>query len=161
MKVNFSKLKITSISSCVPKDSLDLLTLNNGKNIHELLKIIKTTGIDSVRITSVKKVVLIIDIPELPFMPIDCFRNPKEEICKISKTEVLKRQSELRRLIAQLKEANVSIKVFDPINFLCEDEFCSFYKNDSILYRDSDHLTLKGSDLIGKAFYKEIINKIN
>lgn len=108
-----------------------------------------------------KKVVLIIDIPELPFMPIDCFRNPKEEICKISKIEVLKRQSELRRMIAQLKEANVSIEVFDPINFLCDDEFCSFYKDESILYRDSDHLTLKGSDLIGKAFYKELINKIN
>ena len=64
-------------------------------------------------------------------------------------------------MIAQLKEANMSIEVFDPINFLCEDEFCSFYKDESILYRDSDHLTLKGSDLIGKAFYKELINKIN
>lgn len=52
MKVKFSNLKITSISSCVPKTSFDLLTLSNGENINELNKIIKTTGIESVRVAS-------------------------------------------------------------------------------------------------------------
>lgn len=50
MKVKFSKLKIASISTCVPQDSLDLLTLSNSENLNDFSKIIKTTGIDCVRI---------------------------------------------------------------------------------------------------------------
>lgn len=52
MKVKFNNLRISSISSCVPKDTLDLLTFMNGENLNEINKIIKTTGIDSVRIAN-------------------------------------------------------------------------------------------------------------
>ena len=52
MKVKFNNLRISSISSCVPKDTLDFSTLMNSENVNEINKIIKTTGIDSVRIAN-------------------------------------------------------------------------------------------------------------
>ena len=52
MKVKFKNIKITTISTCVPKNSLDLFSLSNGENFNEINKIINTTGISSVRIAN-------------------------------------------------------------------------------------------------------------
>lgn len=98
-----------------------------------------------------KQVILFIDVPELPFFPKDCYRNPYLN-CTLSRKEVDARQSELRVMIQKLKAHQQKLFVFDPVTLFCNDNGCMFKNNETILYRDSHHLTLKGSDLYGQYF---------
>lgn len=49
MKVKLKDIKITSISSCVPKDKIDLNNFSSEFGDNEVSRIIKTTGIEGVR----------------------------------------------------------------------------------------------------------------
>jgi 3-oxoacyl-[acyl-carrier-protein] synthase III len=52
MKAKFDNIRILSICSCVPCDSIDLISLGTDYESTELQKIINTTGISKVRIAS-------------------------------------------------------------------------------------------------------------
>ena len=107
-----------------------------------------------------KKIIIAIDMPELPFFPIDCFRHPEQSICEIPLNEAKGRQKEYRIILKKLKEKYKNLEIFDPLNIACNGSTCSFYKNESIIYRDSHHLTLKGSDQYGKDF-NSFLKRIN
>lgn len=112
-------------------------------------------GLDSAvkrLISNGKDVTLFIDIPELPFAPKDCYRNSYDNNCKISKKEVLERQSELRALLERLKTSNPKLTIYDPIELFCKEEICSYVTENIIMYRDSHHLSLRGSDLYAKKY---------
>ncbi|MDD1607369.1 MAG: acyltransferase [Methylococcaceae bacterium] len=98
-----------------------------------------------------KQVILMIDVPELPFFPRDCYRNPYKK-CQLTKSEAELRQREQRALIAKLKQHHPLLMIFDPINLICPKDFCLFQNEDLIIYRDSHHLTLRGSDLYAQYF---------
>lgn len=49
MKVKIQGIQITSISSCVPKNELNLYNLSDSFGVSEVAKIINTTGIKSIR----------------------------------------------------------------------------------------------------------------
>lgn len=96
-----------------------------------------------------KKVILFIDVPELPFMPKDCFRNHLKT-CQISKLEVLDRQSILRSIISRLQTNHPSLKIFDPVDFVCPNQNCAYKNDEMIIYRDSHHLTRRGSEIFAQ-----------
>ncbi|MES2207909.1 MAG: acyltransferase family protein [Pseudomonadota bacterium] len=98
-----------------------------------------------------KAVTLIVDVPELPFFPKDCFRN-SFKMCEISKAKVLSRQAELRNIIDRLKKSNPTLKTFDPLDLLCNNDTCSYKKDGLIFYRDSHHLSLRGSNFFAERF---------
>ncbi len=98
-----------------------------------------------------KQVILMIDVPELPFFPRDCYRNPYKK-CQVTTKEAELRQIEQRALIEKLKHQHPLLKVFDPIKLICPEDFCLFQNKDLIIYRDSHHLTLRGSDLYAQYF---------
>lgn len=98
-----------------------------------------------------KQVILFVDVPELPFFPKDCFRNPLLN-CTLRKKEVELRQYEQRQMIQRLKAHNSNLLIFDPIQLFCKGAECTYYNHEAILYRDSHHLTLKGSEVFGKYF---------
>ena len=98
-----------------------------------------------------KSVTLFIDVPELPFFPKDCFRNSFKQ-CEIPKAEVMERQAELRNIVEKLKNSNPSLNIFDPIDLLCNNEKCGYKRDGIIIYRDSHHLTLRGSNLFAEQY---------
>ena len=98
-----------------------------------------------------KRVTLIIDVPEMPASPRDCIRSP-HIACQLDKESVLKSQQDARQMIAQLQKSNPKLRVYDPSELLCRDGICSFKLNETILYRDSHHLTLGGSIEFAKHF---------
>lgn len=98
-----------------------------------------------------KHVVLLIDIPELPFFPKDCIRNALNH-CAIPRSDVDSRQAPLRRIISRLKAANPSLNIHDPLELMCNAEQCSHALGDVILYRDSHHLSSRGSAEYAKRF---------
>ena len=96
-----------------------------------------------------KKVIISIDVPELPFSPRDCLRNYYKN-CELDYKEVENRQLLLRQIIDELKTSNPAIIVFDPMDIVCNGDKCSFIKNGHSLYRDSHHLSWFGASLYGK-----------
>jgi peptidoglycan/LPS O-acetylase OafA/YrhL len=102
-----------------------------------------------------KKVLLTVDTPELPFFPRNCIGRPlvaKTIDCVIARTEVDDRQAMHREQIKRLVTAHPGVKVFDPVGFLCDETLCHASMDGVTIYRDSHHLSLRGSDLYGKSF---------
>ena len=107
-------------------------------------------------LVSNKKVYLLVDIPELPYFPINCIKGFYN--CSIPKSQVLKRQEQHRKIISRLKKNFPKLIVYDPIDLFCNDSQCSYKNGTNILYKDSHHLTFIGSDLYGKQL-KEFISR--
>lgn len=99
-----------------------------------------------------KDVIILMDIPELPFLPFDCERGRTR--CFQNPDAVLARQAEHRQMVFRLKQEFPSIRVFDPLDLFCDSQRCGYKNNDVVMYRDSHHLTLAGSDLYGREFKK-------
>jgi hypothetical protein len=100
-----------------------------------------------------KNVIFVIDFPELDFDPRVCssrpFREkPSNSECKISKKIVLARQSVYRKAIAEIKQRNPKLLIFDSAQVLCDKEFCYGRDANSIYYFDNDHLSVSGSSKI-------------
>ncbi|MGB8078395.1 MAG: SGNH hydrolase domain-containing protein, partial [Gallionella sp.] len=105
--------------------------------------------------------IVIIDIPELPFLPRDCLRPAPfggGYGCKLSAASVLNRQYDLRVMLNRLVEAHPNVRLYDPIGLFCEGENCRYEKGDNLLYRDSQHLSVTGSDLVVDDFLKWLPN---
>lgn len=99
-----------------------------------------------------KKVVLLVDIPELPFSPKDCFRDPIAQ-CHLSRIDTNNRQEDLRNIIKKLKTSNPDLIVYDPLDLFCDEHSCRYKAENIILYRDSHHITRRGSDLYAEHFF--------
>ena len=106
--------------------------------------------------TAGKKIVLVVDIPELPFLPKKCLSRPFNHHtpidCFVSKQIVLERQDELRINITKLQRQHPRIRVYDPIHLLCDEKNCHAIVNGVLVYRDSHHFSLGGSALFAKHF---------
>ncbi|NHQ89637.1 acyltransferase family protein [Janthinobacterium lividum] len=107
-------------------------------------------------IPSGKEIVVLVDIPELPFFPLDCIKGRPN--CEVSLSAVLVRQHEHRKTLDRLKDEFPSIYIYDPINLFCTDKICTYKAQQKILYRDSHHLTFDGSDLYAKDFLHWLSN---
>lgn len=108
-----------------------------------------------------KNIIIIHDVPELPFMPSQCIGRPffqKNQFCQLNHAQILKQQYEYHLLLRQLKEKYPYIKIYNTINDLCQNNSCKLKKNGHLIYRDSSHLSLYGSALVSKNFYPWIMN---
>ena len=99
-----------------------------------------------------KQIVVLIDLPEFPFMPRDCFRRQGTSGCTLPLSAVKARQAELRTIIARLQQAHPGIGVFDPLERFCPNSQCIYTEAGQLLYEDSNHLSHYGSDRYAEAF---------
>jgi hypothetical protein len=97
-------------------------------------------------------VVLVVDIPELKFMPEDCLKNAVS--CEFNRTEVIQRQKVHRDLLSRISRDTQGVRVFDSLGVFCSgnEDSCSALKDGRTLYRDSHHLSHYGSYEFGRAF---------
>jgi hypothetical protein len=109
---------------------------------------------NAIKKLSNKKIIILVDVPELPFHPKDCLRILQS--CSILKIDVEKRQEEIRKILLSLKEKYPKISIFDPLDFICEKDKCSYKNKDQVFYSDDHHLSLEGSDAYGEHFKKII-----
>ena len=105
---------------------------------------------------SAKTVVLFIDVPELPFQPRDCIDRPlaarRLESCTITRASVLAQQATLRGIVQRLADGHAKMRRFDPLGTLCDARTCAVKRGDMLVYRDSDHLSLRGSEFLARPF---------
>lgn len=135
------KVEITS-DIFKSKSKIDLFYLGLEHTVSQLEKAGKT-------------VVITIDMPELPFYPRSCIDRPlvkKINDCVIPRNEVDQRQTVQRTIIGKLVLTHPKIKVYDPIGMLCDETLCRAVIDEVTFYRDSHHLSLRGSNLYGKRF---------
>ena len=103
-----------------------------------------------------KRIVLFIDVPALPFQPADCVDRPlmkrTQERCSVSRAAVLEQQATLRTMMQRLAQAHPRLRTFDPLSSLCEVDTCAIKHGDMLVYRDSDHLSLRGSAFLAGHF---------
>lgn len=137
-------LKISSEENSALKNRADLFQYGIEKTVSEL----ESAG---------KKIVIIIDVPELPFLPRDCiprrlFNSGVIKQCGISKEIILKRQNQLRVILSKIKSNHPNIRIYDPLGFMCNEKNCRVKIDNILLYRDSHHLSIRGSELFAKDF---------
>ena len=111
-----------------------------------------------------KKIIYIVDIPELGFAPEQCVdirpyklvENTKN-ICGIPKATFIERNASYLAIVAQQAKSFPSVTFVYPSNYLCDDQFCYAKKDNVIFYRDDDHVSFEGSLKIGQLFEKVIV----
>ncbi|OFW87828.1 MAG: hypothetical protein A3J37_01445 [Alphaproteobacteria bacterium RIFCSPHIGHO2_12_FULL_45_9] len=97
-----------------------------------------------------KQVVVLSDVPDLPYFPKDCVRKGSD--CEMKRELVDLRQRNHVEMLARLKQENADVMIFDPTLLFCNFKSCSFKYEDTVMYRDSHHLSLKGSDVYATRF---------
>jgi len=105
-------------------------------------------------------VIIVIDIPELTFFPLDCIKGKVD--CIFAKKDVLTRQALHRSQLTEFGARFSNVAIYDPIDDFCAGENCSILRDGHTLYRDSHHLSLFGSQYYGEnfaAWFKQINTK--
>jgi hypothetical protein len=97
-----------------------------------------------------KRVVIILDVPELPFSPRDCLRDGRK--CVLPKKEVLERQSVMRGMIDNIQGRHPKLLVLDTITLFCGPDVCRYETSGTIMYRDSHHLSPWGGANVARQF---------
>jgi peptidoglycan/LPS O-acetylase OafA/YrhL len=106
-----------------------------------------------------KQIVVLLDLPEFPFLPRDCFRRQATSGCILPRSAVNARQAELRAIIAKLQHAHPGIGVFDPLERFCPNSQCIYIEAGQLLYEDSNHLSHYGSDRYAEAFSRWLMSR--
>lgn len=112
-----------------------------------------------------KEVIFVLDVPELGFNPDSCVDTPRPikfiskhiiSPCAVSKAKFYERNREYRALVYSVLKEFPTVKIFDAAAQLCDDQWCWAMKGGTMLYRDDDHLSIEGSDLIARQLIKEM-----
>ncbi len=105
-----------------------------------------------------KEVWLMLQVPELKFNIPECFPRPFSFTgtvrvpCAVPRNVVDRRQARYREIVRGTQQTFPSVKVFDPIPFLCDAEWCSAIVNHELMYIDENHLSREGSALMAGKF---------
>ncbi|SFU68012.1 hypothetical protein SAMN05216339_10745 [Nitrosomonas eutropha] len=112
-------------------------------------------------LTKTKNVIFVFDNPELGFDPKSCIdsrplrlTNRIKTPCAIPRKDFDERNREYRNLILSILRDYPSVKIFDAAAQLCDEQQCLAMKEDKVLYRDDDHLSLDGARLISAELVK-------
>ena len=102
-----------------------------------------------------KKVVFVIDPPELGEDPKGCLVKRPVSIlektvstCAQDRAKVDKRQAVYRKIINNIQLKNPTLLIYDPIDLFCDKVYCHGIRERKLLYRDDDHISFWGSEII-------------
>lgn len=105
-----------------------------------------------------KRVVVVLDPPELPFVPLGCVRDtfghpPRfassgRNICPtVSRVSVQQREAVYREVTARIT-SEFQLSTVDLGAPLCDEKECRVVIDSQLLYRDSDHLSPAGAEYV-------------
>ncbi|MGV0953924.1 MAG: acyltransferase family protein [Fluviibacter sp.] len=117
---------------------------------------------ESIKLLKEKKVVFVLDIPELGFDPKNCLdirplrltRTSIKSPCAIPRTEFESYTKPYRDLVTAVAKDFPNVTVFDAAAPFCDDEWCWAMKDGQMLYRDDHHLSVDGSKFLAKELIK-------
>ena len=84
-----------------------------------------------------------------------------KELCKNNFVNDHNRIENINTILNKLANKHENVSIFNPYDKICEVEnnICSMYniKSDILYFKDKDHLTIEGSQYLGK-YFDEFIN---
>ena len=99
-----------------------------------------------------KKVMLITDSPEMIANPAHCSTKTAGWFgqCpyRISRSDVDASMKEMDQIIRELQNDHPALVVFDPRSVLCDENYCYSGRPHENWYRDHDHFTPAGSEIV-------------
>jgi peptidoglycan/LPS O-acetylase OafA/YrhL len=108
-----------------------------------------------------KHVILVVDNPEFPFDINACARTgllqglfAGARDCLLPRHAFDERVAAYRAMIGRIKSEFPQLATYDPTGLICDRSACSPWHGDRLLYRDNDHLSVYGSEFVGRDFSK-------
>ncbi len=105
-----------------------------------------------------RTVTFVIDVPELGIEARTCVPGrpftlspPTVSPCTVPRMLVDQRQAEYREIVKSLAKEHPRMKVFDPLPLFCDDALCHGKDEAHLLYYDTNHLTMYGSQKVWKS----------
>ena len=99
-----------------------------------------------------KNLILVADVPDFIFDAKSCYFvlkfNKEKTKCEISSSDFQAQRKYLPLLKTIATDFN--LELIDPSALFCNDQKCSMVKDQTILYRDNDHLNIPASLLVGE-----------
>lgn len=151
------------------------MALNNNLSVTDRWEMYETALRDSLLRLQVnnKKVIFVIDVPEIGLDPKSCFLNEKAigvdssppirrqnlSNCTVSRADYNNRVGRYKEIISRVINDFPKVTLFDPTSFFCNEEFCDVIKDNKVLYSDSDHLSSEGSEYIAKYLVPLILSE--
>lgn len=107
-----------------------------------------------------KSVSLTEDVPTFPFRPILCkgTRWPlstQGKKCDMAADKFLEQKQSYYPAFDKVIKQRPSTKIIKVSDYLCDANICSMAKNNSVLYRDPNHLNLIGSSYVGRRIVED------
>ena len=114
--------------------------IKNASTFLELLK------------TSVQNIIILEDYPDLDFSPVRCddlgvFRFVRSK-CFMSYENFLPRQKNVSNMMNNLMKLHLDANYVSVVDLFCDQERCFSMSEQGTLYRDGDHVSRQGADLI-------------
>lgn len=101
----------------------------------------------------VARIVVVLQVPELGFDPRQCISRPLRDRvaeCTLSRRTVLARQKQYRDAV-ELAIGGIDrarIDVYDPMDVFCDTQNCHVVRDGVMLFRDDDHVSVKGANAV-------------
>ena len=106
-----------------------------------------------------KNLILVADIPDFIFDAKSCYFvakiNREKTKCEISISDFQAQRKYLP--ILKTIATDFNLELIDPSALFCDDQKCSMVKDQTILYRDNDHLNIPASRLVGEFIVRNSI----
>ncbi len=136
---------------------LVLTTMPQLQDPREIFRIAMTDTIERL-LQKDKRVIFYLDGPELDFDPKSCVdmrpvrltSNKAKSPCAVPRKEFDDRNADYRAQVFSVLEKFPEVQVFDAAKTFCDEKFCWALLEGKMLYRDDDHLSVDGSELVAK-----------
>jgi hypothetical protein len=115
-----------------------------------------------------KKVIFVIDTPELAFPLHTCadsrpftLTSKKREPCAFARHEYDARSKRYKLMLAKLSTEFPEVSFVDLTSQFCDDQLCYGVIDGAFVYRDSDHLSVVGSIYVGNIIAPHVKNALS
>lgn len=116
-----------------------------------------------------KKVIVLLDNPEIDFDPASCKRHffklstSADLNCYFPRSELDNDvvESTYSKLVKEVVKEYPTVQVFDVGKQLCDDLQCSLARNGKLLYEDRSHLNIFGSEYVAKPLFEMISESLH
>jgi peptidoglycan/LPS O-acetylase OafA/YrhL len=99
-----------------------------------------------------KRIIFLLDIPEIQVYQWDCYR--KSRSCHIPQKN-LSINPLYERIKQMVQKDFPEVSLFDPLAVFCQNGMCHFIEDGMPLYRDRNHLSVKGSKFYAREFLRK------
>ncbi len=156
---------VIMVSGYFRPSSDSILQLIDKPEITDARKIFEIAMRNTIKkfVAAKKNVIFVIDYPWIDFDPRACLdsrpfrltnhvRNP----CAGTRSKYDYDNTEYRNLVFSVLGEFPEVRVFDSAAYLCDEQWCWAMKNNKLLYRDKEHISLEGSRYLSSELVKVI-----